>query len=162
MQPTGSTVARVEQRVVRVNRAAKPGILADILKRESIDRALVFTRTKHGADRVVRSLGKAGIAAQAIHGNKIRATVCWPASACTPHSCAYVGGAAEVVAGRSHGRPEKGLYFLDTRIISNWAIYANGEGWELLNGGPIRYYASRIFPADHGTGAALALQAVAH
>jgi glycogen debranching enzyme len=40
---------------------------------------------------------------------------------------------------------EKGLYFLDTRIISNWAIYANGEGWELLNGGPISYYASRIF-----------------
>jgi ATP-dependent RNA helicase RhlE len=68
--PTGSTAARVEQRIVRVDRAAKPGILADILKRESIDRALVFTRTKHGADRVVRSLVKAGIAAQAIHGNK--------------------------------------------------------------------------------------------
>ena len=40
---------------------------------------------------------------------------------------------------------EKGLYFLDTRIISNWAIYANGEPWELLNGGPISYYAARIF-----------------
>ena len=40
---------------------------------------------------------------------------------------------------------EKGLYFLDTRIISNWAIYANGEEWELLNGGPINYYAARIF-----------------
>jgi hypothetical protein len=40
---------------------------------------------------------------------------------------------------------EKGLYFLDTRIISNWAIYANGEPWELLNGGPINYYSARIF-----------------
>jgi glycogen debranching enzyme len=40
---------------------------------------------------------------------------------------------------------EKGLYFLDTRIISNWAIYANGEEWELLNGGPISYHAARIF-----------------
>ena len=40
---------------------------------------------------------------------------------------------------------EKGLYFLDTRVISNWAIYANGEPWELLNGGPISYYAARIF-----------------
>ena len=40
---------------------------------------------------------------------------------------------------------EKGLYFLDTRIISNWAIYANGEPWQLLNGGPIDYYAPRIF-----------------
>jgi glycogen debranching enzyme len=40
---------------------------------------------------------------------------------------------------------EKGLYFLDTRIVSNWAIYANGEPWELLNGGPVKYYAARIF-----------------
>jgi glycogen debranching enzyme len=40
---------------------------------------------------------------------------------------------------------EKGLYFLDTRIVSNWAIYANGEPWELLNGGAINYHAARIF-----------------
>ena len=40
---------------------------------------------------------------------------------------------------------EKGLYFRDTRIISNWAIYANGNSWELLNGGPVSYYAARIF-----------------
>jgi glycogen debranching enzyme len=40
---------------------------------------------------------------------------------------------------------EKGLYFLDTRIISNWAIFANGQPWQLLNGGPISYYAARIF-----------------
>jgi glycogen debranching enzyme len=40
---------------------------------------------------------------------------------------------------------EKGLYFFDTRVVSSWAIYANGEPWELLNGGAISYYASRIF-----------------
>jgi glycogen debranching enzyme len=40
---------------------------------------------------------------------------------------------------------EKGLYFFDTRIVSSWNIYANGEPWELLNGGAINYYASRIF-----------------
>jgi N-terminal domain of (some) glycogen debranching enzymes len=40
---------------------------------------------------------------------------------------------------------EKGLYFRDTRIVSNWAIYANGEPWELLNGGPVNYHAARIF-----------------
>src|SRR5215468_6486230 len=39
---------------------------------------------------------------------------------------------------------EKGLYFLDTRVISSWAIYANGEPWDLLNGGAITHYASRI------------------
>jgi ATP-dependent RNA helicase RhlE len=68
--PVSSTVDRVEQRVMRVNRAAKAAVLAQVLKREQVDRALVFTRTKHGADKVVRGLAKAGIAASAIHGNK--------------------------------------------------------------------------------------------
>ena len=40
---------------------------------------------------------------------------------------------------------DKGLYFLDTRIISSWSIYANGEPWDLLNGGAVNYYAARIF-----------------
>jgi N-terminal domain of (some) glycogen debranching enzymes len=40
---------------------------------------------------------------------------------------------------------ERGLYFLDTRVVSNWTVYANGEPWELLNGGPVTYYAARIF-----------------
>jgi len=40
---------------------------------------------------------------------------------------------------------EKGLYFFDTRVVSSWTIYANGELWELLNGGAISYFASRIF-----------------
>ena len=40
---------------------------------------------------------------------------------------------------------ERGLYFLDTRVVSSWTIYSNGEPWELLNGGPITYYAARIF-----------------
>jgi ATP-dependent RNA helicase RhlE len=68
--PVASTAERVEQRVAFVDRARKPDLLAEILKREPVDRALVFTRTKHGADKVVRGLVKAGIAAEAIHGNK--------------------------------------------------------------------------------------------
>ncbi len=40
---------------------------------------------------------------------------------------------------------ERGLYFLDTRLISAWSIYANGAPWVLLNGGAIAYYAARIF-----------------
>ena len=40
---------------------------------------------------------------------------------------------------------DKGLYFLDTRLISSWSIYANGETWELLNGGPVTYFGARIF-----------------
>ena len=68
--PVASTVERVEQRVIRVDRGSKPAVLVEIFKQEAIDRALVFTRTKHGADKVVRGLVKAGIAAEAIHGNK--------------------------------------------------------------------------------------------
>jgi ATP-dependent RNA helicase RhlE len=68
--PVASTVERVKQTVIRVDRAAKPKVLIDLLRREAVDRALIFTRTKHGADKVVRGLLRAGIGAQAIHGNK--------------------------------------------------------------------------------------------
>ena len=68
--PSASTVDRIEQRIVHVDRAAKPAMLVDVLRREAVDRALIFTRTKHGADKVVRGLVKAGLTAQAIHGNK--------------------------------------------------------------------------------------------
>src|SRR5215468_4796405 len=49
------------------------------------------------------------------------------------------------VDGQINWPSEKGLYFLDTRMISNWAIYANGEQFELLTGGPLSYYTARIF-----------------
>jgi superfamily II DNA/RNA helicase len=68
--PGASTVERVEQRVIRVDRPAKSAVLIDVLRHETIDRALIFTRTKHGADKVARGLTHAGIAAEAIHGNK--------------------------------------------------------------------------------------------
>jgi ATP-dependent RNA helicase RhlE len=68
--PVAATAERVEQRVIRVERSAKPATLIDVLRRETIDRALVFTRTKHGADKVARVLTRAGIGAEAIHGNK--------------------------------------------------------------------------------------------
>jgi ATP-dependent RNA helicase RhlE len=68
--PVSSTAERVEQRVILLDHSAKPGMLSDILKSEPVNRALVFTRTKHGADKVVRSLEKSGIPAEAIHGNK--------------------------------------------------------------------------------------------
>ncbi len=68
--PVSSTVERITQRIIQVDHAAKPATLAQILKQETVNRALVFTRTKHGADKVVKSLAKAGISADAIHGNK--------------------------------------------------------------------------------------------
>ena len=68
--PVASTVERITQRIIQVDHAAKPAFLAQLLKQEPVDRALVFTRTKHGADKVVKGLARAGIPADAIHGNK--------------------------------------------------------------------------------------------
>ncbi|MFN3748741.1 MAG: DEAD/DEAH box helicase [Sphingorhabdus sp.] len=68
--PAATTAERVEQYVTFVDQREKQALLNFRLKDESIDRALVFTRTKHGADRVVRHLAGAGIKAAAIHGNK--------------------------------------------------------------------------------------------
>src|SRR5438034_8778009 len=68
--PVASTVERITQRIIQVDFAAKQGVLAQLLKQEPVDRALIFTRTKHGADKVVKALAKSGIDAMAIHGNK--------------------------------------------------------------------------------------------
>ncbi|MFC3266955.1 DEAD/DEAH box helicase, partial [Camelimonas abortus] len=68
--PVSSTAERVTQKVIFVDGARKRAELAHVLAHECDGRTLVFTRTKHGADRVVRHLQAAGLAAAAIHGNK--------------------------------------------------------------------------------------------
>jgi superfamily II DNA/RNA helicase len=68
--PQATTAERVNQRVILTDKASKNGLLAELLKSEKSDRVLVFTRTKHGADKVVRMLEKTGHRAEAIHGNK--------------------------------------------------------------------------------------------
>jgi ATP-dependent RNA helicase RhlE len=68
--PSATTVERVEQGVVFVPSDRKRDLLATLLRDPVFARVLVFTRTKHGADRVVRHLVSAGIDATAIHGNK--------------------------------------------------------------------------------------------
>jgi ATP-dependent RNA helicase RhlE len=68
--PSATTVDRVDQRVVFVRSDGKRDFLATMLCDPTFARVLVFTRTKHGADRVVRHLAGAGVEATAIHGNK--------------------------------------------------------------------------------------------
>jgi ATP-dependent RNA helicase RhlE len=68
--PSATTVERIDQRVYFVDTANKNALLAELLKDEAITRVLVFTRTKHGADRVTKHVQRTGVAAQAIHGNK--------------------------------------------------------------------------------------------
>ncbi|MGQ4273063.1 DEAD/DEAH box helicase [Terrihabitans sp. B22-R8] len=68
--PVAKTADRVEQRIAFVDAAAKRPLLVDLLKNRDMDRVLVFSRTKHGADKIARHLTDAGVDAAAIHGNK--------------------------------------------------------------------------------------------
>lgn len=68
--PVSSTIDTIKQAVYFVNKKHKKSLLIHILKDKSIDSAIVFSRTKHGANIITRELIKVGIEAQAIHGNK--------------------------------------------------------------------------------------------
>ncbi len=68
--PESTTAETIEQSIYFVDKNNKRLLLADILKDKTIETALVFTRTKHGADKVVKDLIRIGIKAEAIHGNK--------------------------------------------------------------------------------------------
>jgi ATP-dependent RNA helicase RhlE len=68
--PPSSTANTVKQELYFVEKNDKRSLLLHLLKGEAINTALVFTRTKHGADRVVKDLTRAGVVAEAIHGNK--------------------------------------------------------------------------------------------
>ncbi len=68
--PPASTVELVEQSVHFLSHLDKPVLLANLLRNAEVERALVFTRTKRGADRVARRLTADGVKAEAIHGNK--------------------------------------------------------------------------------------------
>lgn len=68
--PVSSTAETVEQALYFVDKGNKRKLLSHLLKNADIVSALVFTRTKHGADRVCKELAKDGVKAEAIHGNK--------------------------------------------------------------------------------------------
>jgi len=68
--PAASTVDIIDQEIYFVNKVNKINLLIHILKNNKIDSALVFSRTKHGADKIVKALEKADLHSQAIHGNK--------------------------------------------------------------------------------------------
>lgn len=68
--PVSSTVDRIEQSLYHVEKKEKTALLIDLLSDKTMESVLVFTRTKHGADKIVKSLVKAGITSEAIHGNK--------------------------------------------------------------------------------------------
>lgn len=68
--PNSVPVDRIRQQVIWTDRAAKRDRLIELLKQEDISRAIVFTRTKHGADRLSRQLRRAGLSSAAIHGDR--------------------------------------------------------------------------------------------
>jgi len=68
--PVSSTAERIEQSVYMVETSEKRRVLEKVLRDPAMDRAIVFTRTKHGANRLVKELERGEIVAEAIHGNK--------------------------------------------------------------------------------------------
>ncbi|MEG0752748.1 MAG: DEAD/DEAH box helicase [Angelakisella sp.] len=68
--PVSSTVDTIDQVLYYVDKDNKKRLLIDLLQDKSVESALVFSRTKHGADKIVKELERAKISAQAIHGNK--------------------------------------------------------------------------------------------
>ena len=68
--PVSSTAERVSQRVVHIQAAQKRHLLAQLFAEQEMSRTLVFTRTKHGADRLAKHLHAGGVTVAAIHGNK--------------------------------------------------------------------------------------------
>ncbi len=68
--PPSTTAEKVEQEVFFVEKGDKRSLLVDVLRDSAMKRVLVFSRTKHGANRIAEHLGKAGVGAEAIHGNK--------------------------------------------------------------------------------------------
>lgn len=70
VDPVSSPVEAIEQTLYYVDKANKKHLLAQLLREPEVENALVFSRTRHGADRIVRDLDRAGIAAAAIHGDK--------------------------------------------------------------------------------------------
>jgi ATP-dependent RNA helicase RhlE len=70
VSPVSSTAENVEQKVYFVDKTEKRNLLYHLIKNDNLSDVLVFSRTKHGADNVVKALRKNGIAAEAIHGDK--------------------------------------------------------------------------------------------
>ncbi|MEO0331479.1 MAG: DEAD/DEAH box helicase [Bacteroidota bacterium] len=70
IKPEQTTAEKVQQSVYFVEKKSKAKLLIHLLQTEAIDSALVFSRTKHGANKIVKLLGRAGIQSNAIHGNK--------------------------------------------------------------------------------------------
>ena len=68
--PQATTVELIDQRVYHVDAGNKRALLAEVLRDPTLSRVIVFTRTKHGANRVSEHLSRSGVAAEAIHGNK--------------------------------------------------------------------------------------------
>lgn len=70
VDPEQPTVERIDQKMMFVARENKNDLLVDLIIKQHMDKVIVFSRTKHGADKIVRKLNSSGIDAYAIHGNK--------------------------------------------------------------------------------------------
>jgi ATP-dependent RNA helicase RhlE len=68
--PVSSTAEKIDQMIYMVEKKDKTSLLLHLINEKKLSRALVFTRTKHGADKIAKDLNKANVQADALHGNK--------------------------------------------------------------------------------------------
>lgn len=73
IKPQQATAEKVEQSVYYIAKKSKPKLLVHLLQHDTLETVLVFSRTKHGANKIVKVLANAGMSADAIHGNKSQA-----------------------------------------------------------------------------------------
>ena len=137
--PQSSTVEAIEQRVYKVDKVNKKHLLQYILQDQSLDSVLVFTNTKHGADRVVKELGRAGIAAMAIHGNKgqtarVKALEAGEAPEPTPEPDEWPAWVQPTGAHDCYNIGDKvtynGKHYTSTIDGNVWSPDAYPQGWE--------------------------------
>ncbi len=86
VSPAATPVEIIDQSVYFVEQKDKTSLLIQLLNNRTVDSALVFTRTKHGADRVVKALARASITAQAIHATSPREPGRWPSTISRPNA----------------------------------------------------------------------------
>lgn len=70
VSPKEMAVERIEQKIMFLRKADKRRLLVQLIKQQKVERGIIFTRTKHGANRLVKQLGQSNLSAVAIHGNK--------------------------------------------------------------------------------------------
>jgi len=120
--PQGRTIEKIDQRVYFVNSATKRALLSHLLSDAALERVIVFTRTKRGANRVAEALEDRGVASEAIHGNKSQ-------NARQKALDNFSRGKARCCAGRHRTLASRGIDVTGVTHVINYELPADAESY---------------------------------